>query len=368
VGAQEAPVSIDCSPPVPEAAGFSQGGKNPVGVVGDGRKIASLRVIRDFGIFKEGHFPIWGLMAQVEQKRLFFKIGAGSSDTENDASDIYIDLAAALTAVNRKQYHQAKTNGDPLCYHISITNVATSKAIMACTAPNTWTTRNAAKKTAVGWKAQMKHAGIKLRDLPPYARRFRCAIEKGAVDGAVNTQHLALHLRPNNCDGTSLFDQYLSPDGGAVTYENANDVVLLPISEDDPDEAYKAVLTGKTEAGNMIFGMIDEFLKSRRNMREETDMSTEFPDDDGLMNTLFAVSEELADDVVAAVDAYSITRPYSESNATELNFGCYLYPPEGGVTSIESLEVPLGLIKFQNPNGWTEDDMFFIDVHAIYEM
>ena len=308
-------------------------------------------------------------MAQVEQRRLYFTIQAAAHDTENDTDDIYLDLAAALTAVNRKQYHQVKSNGDPLCYSVTLTCIKTTKPFQASVAPNTWTTRNAAKKTAVGWKAQMKHAGIKLRDLPTYARRFRCAYEAGAVDAGINAQHLALHLCPDGSDGTILFDPYSSPDGGTVTYDNANDIVLLPISEDDPDEAYKACLLGTTNGAGMSFGMVHEFLLSRRNMREETDMSTEFPSSLGLMNTLYAVSEELADDVVAAVDAYSITRPYSESNASEDVFAARVSSDAGAIMTM-SFEAPLGLIKFEPfiPGEWNALDEFIIDVHAIYEM
>ena len=308
-------------------------------------------------------------MAQVEQRRLRFTIQEAASDTENDLDDIYLDLAAALTAVNRKQYHQVKSNGDPLCYSVTLTCISTAKPFQASVAANTWTTRNAVKKTAVGWKAQMKHAGIKLRDLPTYARRFRCAYDSGAVDSGINMQHLLNHLCPDGSDGTILFDPYTSPDGGSVTYDNANDIVLLPISEDDPDEAYKACLVGNTNPAGMTFGMIHEFLLSRRNMREETDMTTEFPSSLGLMNTLYAVSEELADDVVGAVDAYSTTRPYSESNASEDVFAAHVDPIPGNVKSM-SFEAPLGLIKFEPfiPGSWAPDDEFIVDVHAIYEM
>ena len=311
---------------------------------------------------------MWGLMAQVEQKRLYFTIAGAAHDHENDGDDIYLDLAAALTAVNRKQYHQVKSNGDPLCYSVTLTAVSVNKPFQASVAPNTWTVRNAAKKTAIGWKRQMKNAGIKLRDLPTYARRFRCAYELDAVATGVNNQHLANHLCPDGGDGSILFDPYLSPDGGSVDYDNANDIVLLPISEDDPDEAYKACLLGVTNTAGTTFGMAHEFLLSRRNMREETDMTTEFPSTLGLMNTLYAVSEELADDVVAAVDAYSITRPYSESNAVEDVFAAHVSSDPGAIMTM-SFEAPLGLIKFEPYGGeWAEFDAFMIDVHAIYEM
>jgi len=345
-------------------------GKTGKIAIPQGPKASPWAAIRTSGIFKVGHYPMWGLMAQVEQTRLYFKIQGAASDTENDTDDVYLDMAAALTAVNRKQYHQVKSNGDPLCYTISVTQIATSKPFGVHTAPNTWTTRNAAKKTAVGWKAQMKHAGIKLRDLPTYARRFRCALEADAVNALPNQQFLALHLCPDGADGTILFDPYISPDGGSVNYDNANDIVLLPISEDDPDEAYKACLLGATDAAGTTFGMVHEFLLSRRNMREETDMTTEFPSSVGLMNTLFAVSEELADDVVAAVDAYSITRPYSESNAIEAVYAAQVpVSTASGSVVTQTFQAPLGLLKFRPYDGeWTADDEFIIDVHAIYEM
>jgi len=116
--------------------------------------------------------------------------------------------------------------------------------------------------------------------------------------------------------------------------------------------------------------MIHEYLKSRRNMREETDMTTEFPDADGLMNTLFAVSETLADDVVEAVDEYNIGRPYSESNASDPMTQAYVADDIPNYQ--ETFNVPLGLLKFTPPAGLpdavNEDDEFFIDVEAVYEM
>jgi len=87
------------------------------------------------------------------------------------------------------------------------------------------------------------------------------------------------------------------------------------------------------------------------------------------MNTLYAVSEELADDVVAAVDAYSITRPYTESNASEDVFAAHVSSDAGAIMSM-SFDAPLGLIKFEPfiLGSWAPDDEFIVDVHAIYEM
>ena len=309
-------------------------------------------------------------MAQIAQKRLYFKIGATSA-TENDAGDVYLDIAAALTAVNRKQYHQVSAKGAPLCYTVTISDVRTSKGLHVCTAPNTWTTKNAAKKTAIGWKRQLKNAGIRLSELPTYARRFRCAFDLTGHVVTANEQGLLNHLVPDGCDGSRLFTSYDAPDGSSITYATSNEIVMVPIgSEAVPGEAYRMALLGDTDAAGTSFGMIQEYLKSRRNMREETDMTTEFPDIDGLMNTLFAVSEELADDVVGAVDDYNIARPYSETNANEAVTGAVV---QAGTANFQAtFSAPLGLLKFKPPGSqveaFNEDDEFIIDVEAVYEM
>ncbi len=302
-------------------------------------------------------------MTQIAQKRLYFTIGSTSA-TENDTADVYLDIAAALTAVNRKQYHQVSAKGDPLCYTVTITNLKSTKPLKVCTAPNTWTTRNAAKKTAVGWKAQMKHAGIRLSELPTYARRFRCAYDSGGHAGGSNQQGLYNHLVPDSCAGTRLFTEYDAPDGTGITYANSNEVVMVSI--DDLAANYRCSLLGATNAGGTSFGMIHEYLKSRRNMREETDMASEFPDDDGIMNTLFAVSEELADNVVGAVDDYNISRPYTEDNADEAVFAAEVTAATTNYR--ETFSAPLGLLKFTGTGNFAEDDEFIIDVEAVYEM
>jgi len=306
-------------------------------------------------------------MAQIAQKRLYFKCGpvAASDPTQNAPKDVFIDIASCLTAVNRKQYHQSTRSGDPLCYTVSITNVKSTDALRFCTAANTWTTKNAAKKTAAGWKEQMKNSNIRMSELPTYAQRFRAALNERAVDAGVDTQYLKDHMCPDGCDFDRLFTPYYAPDGGKITYENANDVTLLAL-DDNVLGDFKAVLTGATadSPAGRFFGMIHEYLKSRRNMREESDPTTEFPDTDGLMNTLFATSEEFADDVTGAVDEYMIARPYSESDASDAVFAASI---TANTTNYkETFSAPMGLIVLDS--GWAQDDEFFIDVEAVYEM
>jgi hypothetical protein len=320
----------------------------------------------------------YGIMAQIAQKRLYFTFAAGSEDAKNDISDIYLDIPAALSAVNRKQYHQVTASGDPLCYTVTVKAIASTKVLTFTTAANTWTTRNAVKKVAVGWKEQMKNSGIRMSELPTYARRFRCALDIGGHTSAANTQTLLNHMVPDDAGGKRLFTPYEGQDPAAadITYFNSNEIVMLSIASDaNPDEAYRCALLGATDATNTSFGMIYEYLKSRRNMRSRSDPDVEFPDDDGLLNTIFATSESLADDVTEAVDDYNIARPYSElgnvgavperDDACQAIVGAIVQPSVANFS--ETFSAPLGLIKMDG-FGLAADDMFIVDVEAVYEM
>ena len=308
-------------------------------------------------------------MTQIAQKRLWFSIGDGTPSGENETTDIYLDIPAALTAVNRKQYHQFTRSGDPLCYTVTVTNIKSSKPLVFCTAPNTWSTRNAAKKTAVGWKKQLKHSNIRMSELPTYGKRFRCCFDVGSVGTGAGAQGLANHLVPDagptvgEGEGTRLFQPYTNPlGGGDIDYSNSNEICLLVA--DDSGVEYKSVLMGDSTADD--FGMVHEYLKSRRNMREASDPTSEFPDTDGLMNTLFAVSEEKADDVTAAAQDYNTMRPYSEAEADEPVWACSV--TSNTTENRATFSAPLGLLKITGEFGLVAGDEFCVDVEAVYEM
>lgn len=320
-----------------------------------------------------------------EVTRLFFNYGAvagvPANGNPNNTEDIYIDLAACMSAVNRKQYHQVKKDGTPLCYAGVVTAVKSKSGMVLATAPNSWTTRNAVKKTAIGWKRQLKHGGVKVSDLPTYAKRFRCGYEKNAIKTTAGQQYLEFQLEPVLADQTSTaFREYTDAMGNSATFANTNEVVMVPV-ETDPDVGtvveYRMALLGETSSGS--FGIIEEFLKSRRNIRDSSDPTVEFPDIDNLLDPLFATADELTDDIVEAAQDYNTARPYDESTNNLSTVGCAITTTSTGIVQKENFVAPLGLLKIQgiltNPldevpvyaaNDVT--DSFFIDVHAVYEM
>jgi len=323
-------------------------------------------------------------MAQPEVTRLLYCYKNGAqSNNPNDISFQYIDLAAALSAVNRKQYHQVKRNGQPMCYAITVTALTTKSGFTVQTAENNWTVKNAVKKAAIGWKRQLKHGGIKVSDLPTYAKRFRVGMEDGAYASGAGLQTLTSHLVPILGDMlTSGFQSYTDSLGVTATYQSTNEVVMVPV-ETDPDVGtvvdYRMKLLGTTTSGNL--GIVCEFLKSRRNIRDASDPDIEFPDTDNLLDPLFATADELTDDIVGAAEQFNTQRPYDEEGTCELYMGGLCYPTAEGSHGLQSVSMvaPLGLLKIggiaethetgdQTYSQPYQSDVFTIDVQAIYEM
>jgi len=307
-----------------------------------------------------------------EQKKLFF---------QNEEGDTYIDLAAALTAVNRKQYHQMKRDGTPLCYSFSIRSVGNANiktALVSAMAPN-WTTRNAAKMAAVGWKKQLKHAGVRIRDLPTYGRSCRVALEPAATTertlaSGKKVQGLDANYTPQNSSGASLFSSYVDTAGDVITYEIANTIVTLAITDAAGVTTDQNMVMRGAGAGD--FGIVDEYLGSRR-QQDTLDEDTPGPSSTNKMTSLYSTAEEMSDDIIEAVSDYADNRPYNIADADDLHFigefGIVLDPgvvlgqtyAQPQLTSVVSGVAPLGLVKV---SGFGINDEFEVDVHSIYEM
>lgn len=309
----------------------------------------------------------------TEQKRLFFEMTEG---------DVYVDLAAALTAANRKQYHQMKRDGTPFSYHFTISSHGTRNVgqIGVCALAPNWTIRNACKKAAAGWKTQLRHADVKLSDLPRYGRNARFALEADATDvytltSGKTVQGLAKQFEPQDCSGADLFTSYTDTAGDAIVYTKANTVVTVPV----PDPASGAVtdqpmvMISDGVTANQ-FEIIDEYLGSRRNVES---LETDAPgiEDTNKMTSLFATAEELSDDIIENVQDFADNRPYDIVSADDLHMvgTCGIIRSADPADQANTLqlpvsmtgEAPLGLLKL---SGLDTGDEFIIDVHAITEM
>jgi len=302
---------------------------------------------------------------QSEWTRLRFDQATGSSETA--AENIYIDLAACMTVVNRKQYHHTARDGTPLCYAfvLSTGEPAIGGTIKLEAIANTWTTRNAIKMTAAAWKAQLKHANIKLRDLPTYGKRLRVGFDRLGLKGTGapldEESWLNNQLYPLDMAGTGITGGYSASDGSVVTYEHAQEITQVVVDDGAGNVTTLRVCIGtgsSTAAASLTFGCIEEYLKARRST---PDVDVEPLPTSSFMSTLFATAEELSDDILEAVQDDMEYRPYNETvyrvNAAEIM-------PVAQVTSSAGV-APCGLLRV---SPQVVGEMFFIDVIAIYEM
>ena len=316
-------------------------------------------------------------MAQTEQTTLWFDV-----ESEDEAAG-YIDLAAALTAANRKQYHQVSGGGDPLCYRIRVT--ATKGETEFHAASKAFHIGNAVKMTTKGWKAQLRHAGVKLKDLPPYGRRPRFALETGAfsnntagIPGETLCENSIIHLLPRLSNGGNVaFTTYTATDGKQVSYRyatsqasgniSANQITQVTVTDGAGTESNQPLVLLGTGAAE--FNVVREYMKSRR-QTPDVSIDTPGPAQDSAMLNLFSVAEELSDDIIDAVDDYMDWKPYTPDNSTNTYDDVWSCAKVKSTTTgdyphtSDVCDIPLGLLKIESTAG----NSFRIDVQAIYEM
>jgi len=319
-------------------------------------------------------------MAQCEQTTLYFDV------TDEYTQAGYVDLSSAMTAANRKQYHQVARNGNALCYTVRVRSIkgqidfrGLSKAFITC---------NAVKQVGAGWKAQLRHAGVKLKDLSPMGRRPRFGLERfqttentrteGGVDDPV-WEMSKITLQPKQSPGGgNFFTNYVATDGNNVAYRafpsptvddiSANQITMVTVTDGAGTESNKPLVMSGHTSGE--FNVISEYLKARR-QTPDVSIDTPGPTGDSEMLNLFSVAEEMSDDIIDAVEHYMDYKPYTPDHLTntydDLIELCNVdaasvgeFPPME-----EIIDVPLGLLGIL---GDSSSCNFRIDVLAIYEM
>jgi len=313
-------------------------------------------------------------------------------------ADKYFDLSSALTAANRKQYHQFTRKGKPYCFDITIEHLVGASAgaqVNWAVAPNNWTTRNAAVKMSAGWKHQLKEAGIRMKDLSKYGRRLRLPLDDGmsaSGDGSMYATFPPLGMKTGDGAFLELFADYKTPSGDTVSYEGANEFTRVAIPDADGGDSVEMnlALIGYSDAvgANNYFGVVDEYLGSRGGVTDEPDSGKQTPDPSNLLQTLFSSTQPSTDEVIEAVEDYQDYRPYAdgENDATatpptasflaatleHCGTTAASYAPDtssgaafAGPGNFISMSCPLGLLKVF---GVDNKDQFKITVHRIYEM
>lgn len=304
---------------------------------------------------------------QPEQNTMYFI-------TENASQ--FIDCAAALTAINRKQYHQTKSM-KPLLYHVRaqcITLGSDSDPILFGTAPNTWTTRNSVVMLGAMYKRQLRENNIRIGQLPKYGRELRLSLitnegyahssgSDGFQEATLDDSGGGKVFVPEDINGAGLFSAYTNTDGSSVTFFNSNDLTVLSIPLATADGEPKTVvpsLTGTSNHAENHLAVIPEYLSARRNAHDHVELDHDLPEDTNLLMRLGSSADEHFDDVIDAIEETGTFRPYDEAGANSVVLQAGLM----AAGDYCSFVAPLGLIEV---NG-NADSKFLLTVTAITEM
>lgn len=324
-------------------------------------------------------------MAQAEQTVLYF-------DVAEDTANGYIDIAAALTAANRKQYHQVTGKGKALAFSGRITAIKGETTLLA--AQNTFCTSNAVNMTCAGHSAQLRHAGIKKGDLSTYGKRCRFALENGSyIEDTVNfpesdeggfvisKEHLTPLVKPG---GVAYFPAagYVSSDGKRIHY---SDPGVVPIQLDEitanqittvvtqsaagaEEEEVLVLLGAATTAGE--FNVIENY-RSGRVSSPDVDVASTIPDGD--MATLFSVAEEASDEIAAGVETFMDYKPFMTDEATTAKFDDLTEVSKVSAATSATEQYPMTSAGFTAPLGLlkidsSDENQFRLDIDVIYEM
>ena len=300
---------------------------------------------------------------QPEQNVLFFK----ATGTQK-----HLDLPAALSAVNRKQYHQTRKL-KPLAYHVRAQAVdLASGTIKFSTAANTWTTKNALTMFGAKYRAHLKMNGIKVSDLYTYAREIRYALTTAETgyshssggDGYSGTPGLTAEFPSDWSEATLMADYDLS-DGSTLSnaYQYSNELTMVSLPEAEADGEPETIvpgITGASDHDNNKIAVIPEYLNTRRNRPDEERESIALPDDTSLMGRLGSSQDEHFDEAILALEKIGEYKPYNEAGANMLVPQGFL----GGLGDYTSFVAPCGLIQVD----CADNAEYLITVSAITEM
>ncbi|AXQ65467.1 MAG: hypothetical protein [Circular genetic element sp.] len=157
--------------------------------------------------------------------KLISRIRTNDSDLE-----LYLDTAAELSKLDRKNHHQVTEKGVPLVYDLMVKvsapsttlNTAPDKQLLgtglAYTCPSNWQTRNATRMTNFERIRLRKEAGVQKGSIGKYAKTMRLNMDNamfgvtysptaslGTADDAPTTQRIyAMHSKTNSLTGAHI--------------------------------------------------------------------------------------------------------------------------------------------------------------------
>lgn len=303
--------------------------------------------------------------------------------SNNNAIDCYLDGAAELSKIDRKNHHQTSESGVPLVYDYMVTVSvpsqppsgfisATNQTILTGTvktAPLNWQTRNSVRMAHFTRSDLRKEAGVTKNAIGKYAKTMRLNLERNMFDiaydpttaiGAPDTRYQRLYAT-RDPDSLPAYTNTSNFNGGVWDYTQ-----LAEVSTTDADSASDYYLNvcgdhlGSPSAGYTFVSTIQAYNQRRQTVLDDSTVTpggdTQFIEND---SPFFRVpQQDVSEDLYVDVTLDEQDNPPYDRTTGPLSDSVQVQPVEFFNLTMQNtqasfrVQAPLGLMRFDFRNLW----------------
>lgn len=320
------------------------------------------------------------------------------ANVTSTATNVYLDMAAELSKVDRKNHVQVSADGKPLMYDLLI-KVSTPQGgntgnngildVQTFTAAPNWQTRNAVRMAHYLREELREEAGVTKGSIGRYAKNLRLNIDDDMEDityevpTSLSTSTSQRMYAMSNLGVNSLGGNAKWFAGGVWDYSKLSVFVEDTTSGvTTADDFYLHVCGGHEGAGTAAspwtsVGVIKAYNERRQTVRDDSTLTpggdTQFVDND---SPFFRIPEQdVSEDSYVAItldeqDNPPYARGVGATDDSQLLQPCdYFTLPDQVTEHTLRIQAPLGLVKFMINNTTANAKLAFsIECLGTYEM
>lgn len=320
------------------------------------------------------------------------------ANVTSTATSVYLDMAAELSKVDRKNHVQVSADGKPLMYDLLI-KVSTPQGgntgnngildVQTFTAAPNWQTRNAVRMAHYLREELREEAGVTKGSIGRYAKNLRMNLDDSmediaySVPSSLSTSTSQRMYAMSTLGTTSLGGNAKWFAGGVWDYSKLSVFVENTTSGvTTADDFYLHVCGGHEGAGTAAspwtsVGVIKAYNERRQTVRDDSTLTpggdSQFVDND---SPFFRIPEQdVSEDSYVAItldeqDNPPYDRAVGATDDSQMLQPCdYFTLPDQVTDYTYRIQAPLGLVKFLINNTQTNAKLAFsIECLGTYEM
>lgn len=296
--------------------------------------------------------------------------------SNNNAITAFLDTAAELSKIDRKNHHQVTEQGKSLVYDLMITVSTPSTSVISSpdkqilmagtvlTAPNNWQTRNAVRMANFTRNDLRREAGVSKKSIGKYAKtmrlnldRYMHGIEYNPAQSLASRPEDARYQRLYACHDPDSLPAYMA--GGQYTGGVWDYTQLAQVETDDANAATDYHLTvlgthqGSPASGYTTVSCIEAYNQRRQTVLDDSTVTpggdTQFIDND---SPFFRVpQQDVSEDLYVQItldeqDNPPYDRTVDGDSVESAPSEYFQLTAQNTMTSFR-VQAPLGLVQFE---------------------